>query len=271
MARCYACRRFSPADGSPALRQLLLGASQDKQLCILPPSTSVSKNHRSSSLIDRRTDAHNKQYIAKIPDELLNGIFTHALQSDVGRTGVSYTALALSTVSRRFHRIVQPLMYSTLDLSEHSLARPCLPIKLFHRTLKENPILGPMVRSLYAHVEYLLPNTGSSADFAIGIEILNLLPNLEEFQIQGGYEYPSTWPMIKNAVANWKRINRLRLVREDFSLLMPPVCELIVATPSLTSLELHGVGEGRDNPSHVVWTPPSKVSNIPLTLTPSSC
>jgi hypothetical protein len=230
----------------------------------------LSKTRYSPSVIDRPKGLPvDRQFITKIPDELLNEIFIHAVKTKVGRTGVSHTALSLSTVSRRFHRIVQPLMYKSLYLSGHSLARPCLAVKLLHRTLKENLALGQMVASLHVHVEYLLPSPASPAEFETGIGILSLLPNVEWFEIQGGYEHPCTWTMIRNAVANWKQIKRVCLIREDFSLLMPPVCELVMATPSLTTLELHGVGVGRDIPSPV-WTPPSKVSNLPLTLTLSS-
>lgn len=264
MPRCYACSRRSFTDRSPPLKQLRLGGSQDKQLCILPPSTSQSQKHYSPSITASRKDGPlNSHFITKIPDELLNEIFTHAVQSEVGQTGVFHTALALCTVSRRFHRIVQPHLYRCLNLSHHSLARPCLAVKLLHRTLKENPILGHVVTTLHVHVEFRLSNTTFQGDFAIGKEILSLVPNVEAFQIQGGYEYPPTWPMIQNAVMNWKQIRHVHLIREDFSLLMPPVFELVMATPSLTTLELHGVGEERGSTPRAVWSQPSKVSPLP--------
>jgi hypothetical protein len=250
MARCFACSRFSPR-GGPRFRQLLLGASQDGQLCILPPP---------APLVDPPLDT---PFITKIPDELLDKIFTHALKSELWTTGFYHTALALSTVSKDFHRIVQPLMYRTIHLSNHSLARPCLAVKQFHRTIKGNLALGSMVKILRVHVEYLLTNA-SEFEFMIGIELLGLLPNVESFDLHGGYEHPSTWPMIRNAVGNWPRIKHVGLSREDWSLLMPPVCELVMAIPSLNTLNLYGVSTPapRNSTSHAVWTPPSKVSTF---------
>jgi hypothetical protein len=249
MPRCFACSRFSPRD-SPPLRQLLLGATQDGQLCILPPSISV----------DGRKDAPlDTPFITKIPDELLDEIFTHALKNEFRRTEFNKTALVLSTVSKHFHRIVQPHMYRTIHLSGHSLVPPCLVIKQFHRTIKGNRALGSMVKTLLIHVECF--NIRSEAEFMIGIELLGLVPNVESFYLHGGYEYPSTWPMIRNAVGNWPRIRHVQLSREDFSLLMAPVCELVIATPSLSTLKLDGVStpDPRNSTSHAVWTPPSKV------------
>jgi len=273
MPRCYTCSRESLTDRSPPLKQLRLGGSQDKQLCILPPSTSQSPRHYSPSITASQKDCPlNSHFITKIPDELLNEIFTHAVQSEVGQTGAFHTALALCTVSRRFHRIVQPHLYRSLNLSHHSLAWPCRVVKLLHRTLKENPVLGHVVTTLHVHVKWLPSNTTFPVEFefAIGIEILSFVPNVEFFQIQGGYQYSPTWPMIQNAVMNWKHIRHVHLGRNGSSLLMPPVLELVMATPSLTTLELHGVGEERNITPRAVWSQPSKVSPLSLHFTPLS-
>ena len=227
--RCFACSRFAPRN-NPPFRQLLLGASQDGQLCILPKSMFVPET---PSL------PPGTPFITKIPDELLDEIFIHALKSEYWRAEFYKSALALSTVSKHFHRIVQPLMYRKIHLSEHNLAQPCLAVKQFYRTIKANRALGSMVKTLRVHVEY--PSTASEAEFMTGIELLGLLPNVESFDLHGGYEHPSTWPMIRNAVGNWPRIKHVGLSRQNWSLLMPPVCKLVMATPGLSTLNLDGV------------------------------
>jgi hypothetical protein len=263
MPRCFACSPFCFIE-SPPLKQLLLGASQDGQLCILPPSISVPQTKYPTSINRRKDPPLDTPFIAKIPDELLDEIFTHALGSELWRMEFYHTALVLSRVSKHFHRIVQPFMYRRINLSGHSLTRPCPAVKKFHRTIKGNRSLGSIVKTLRVHVEYLIQGPTSEAEFKVGIELLGWLPNLESFDLQGGYEYPSTWPMIRNAIANWPRIKHVELSREDFSLSMPPVCELVIATPSLSTLNLHGVYTPAliNSTSHTVWAPPSKVSTF---------
>jgi hypothetical protein len=106
-----------------------------------------------------------------------------------------------------------------------------------------------------------MPDTASEFDYNTPNEILNFLPNVESSDLHRGYEHPSTWSMIKTEIANWPRIKYVGLSREDFSLYMPPVCELVVATPSLRTLTLYGVyaPDRRSSTSHPIWTPLSKI------------
>lgn len=266
MSRCFACSRRVSHSESPGFRQLILGASKNGQLCIQPPSTSMPGTYGLST--DKLKDSPRKEsFVTRIPDELLHDIFTLSLGNDSNEQYLQsqyyHTALSLSTVSKHFHHILQPLMYRTINIGGHSLAQPCLAVKQLHRTMKENRALGSMVKTLRVHIDCL--STASEAEYKVATEILDLLPNVESFYFHGGFERPSTWPMIRNAIGNWARIKHVGLSREDFSLRMPPVCELVMATPNLMTLDLYGVyafdgSSGTSTTSHAVWTPPSKVA-----------
>jgi hypothetical protein len=259
MTRCYKCHRtgsaslLPPSDDRPR-KQLHLGPSPDGQLCVLPPTILVSSEGPKEPPL-------GTPFITRISDELLDEIFVHAIKSSGGwGVNIYHTALALSQVSKRFHRIVQPLMYRTIQLGEHSLVRPCRVVKQLHKTIKCNPALGSMVRTLRAHVEWGLRADYADADFQFASELLGWLPNVESFDLQGGYEHPSAWPMISNAVKNWHRLKSLLFSREDWTLKMPPICDLVLTTPSLTTLDLHGPGAPTDRNLCPLWMPPSKVS-----------
>jgi len=261
MTRCFSCRRTDPA-GRPSLgnnaprKQSLLGSSEDGQLCILPASTSSSVSGSR-----QKASPTSTPFITRISDELFDEIFIHAIKGSNVWGDTNYqTALALSGVSKRFHRIVQPLMYRTIHIGQHMLAPPCRAVRQLHRTMKFNKALGSMVRALGVHVDWGVSGNISDTEFEIGRELLGWLPNVDSFMIHGGYEHLSTWPMISNAVLNWPRLKSLLFSREDWTLGMPPVCDLILTTPNLTTLTLHGPG----GPSVVnlspLWVPPSKVS-----------
>jgi hypothetical protein len=263
MSSCFACSHQVSHSGSPGFRQLLLGASKNGELCIQPPSTSMPGTLHGLTT-DKQNDPPLKQsFVTRIPDELLNDIFTLSLGNEhYFQSEYYHTALSLSIVSKHFHHIVQPLMYRTINIGGHSLVKPCLAVKQLHRTVKENRALGSMVKTLYVHIDAY--SATSEAEYKVATEILDLLPNVESFDLHGGFEGPSTWPMIRNAIRNWARIKHVGLSREDFTLRMPPVCELIVATPNLMTLDLYGVyafhgSSGTSTTSYAVWTPPSKV------------
>jgi hypothetical protein len=230
MSPCNPCKRPPFAIYAPirqSLKQSLLGASLTGQLCILPPSISETSFHTT--------------FITQLSDELLNEIFTHALsgEQELRRPSFSQRALALSKVSKRFYRIVQPLMYNSIYLSNHYMAPPCIAVKLLHRTMKENQVLGSMVRRLFVHIDY--HTTVTDEKFTIGRELLSIFQNVEAFDLHGGYDRPSTWPMIKRAFKNWPRLMHITLSREYSGPLIVPVCEIILVTPSLKTMNLHGI------------------------------
>jgi hypothetical protein len=214
---------------------------------------------------DKRKDPPSKEnFFTGIPDELLDEIFTLSFVNEHYHQSKYYhTALSLSSVSKHFHNIVQPLMYQAINICEHNLVKPCLAVKQLHRTVKENRALGSMVKTLRVHIEPL--SNASEPEYKVATEILDLLPNVESFDLHGGFEGPPTWSMIRNAIGNWARIKHVSLSREDFTLRMLPVCELVMATPNLMTLDLYGVyafnsASGMTATSYAVSTLPSKVA-----------
>jgi hypothetical protein len=267
MARCLTCRQGLPQWAIESL----LSSSQDRQLCIPPPSAqphTILNRHQQQGI------PNELSYIDKIPNETLNEIVTYALPCKFASYSSYRTALALSLVCRRFHRIVQPLMYNTLDFSSHSLVQPCTAVKLLHRSMEENSALGPMVVCLLLHLEYRTPvlplDPIFEADFTIAKELMGWMENVEELEIQGGYGHPSTWPVMMDAARKWKRLRvvSLKRVKRDWSLLMTPVCEFFMATPSLTKLNLYGISSSRRQ-NNTLQTPPPKVRYTPASHLPS--
>ena len=129
--------------------------------------------------------------------------------------------------------------------------------------MKENQVLGSMVRRLSLHVEFL--TTASEDKFTIGRELLDSAQNVESFSLYGA-DRPSSWPMIKSAVKNWPRIKHitLSLSRDNWDLLTTPVCELILATPTLRTMTLHGgyAPSSPYNTSRLMSTPTTKVGTF---------
>ena len=262
-SKCYGCKK--PAFGSytpitESLQQSLLGASVDGQLRILPPSDALPI----ANYITQREFSLHTSFIARLSDELLNEIFIYALSGKLWRSRFPQRALTLSKVSKRFYRIVQPLMYSAIDLKSHNIAPPCKAATLLHRAMKENQALASMVRTLFVHIEYRTAGAGNS--FTIARELLDFVRNVESFELYGGYDRPKTWPMIKSAFKNWPRIKHVTLSMEKMDLFTTPVCELILATPSLRIMTLNGIFAPSlpYNTSRPVWTPATKVGTFIL-------
>jgi hypothetical protein len=257
MARCLTC-----GEGLSDLAiESLLYSAQERRLCISPPSAPphfVLNRHQQKELPNELSS------IDKIPDEILNDIVTHALPPKFARYNSYHTALALSLVCQRFHRIVQPLMYNTLNLSSHSLVYQCRVVRLLHRSMEANPALGAMVKCLLLYLDYrtsLFPvNIIFQVDFTIAKELMGWMENVEEINIQGGFVHPSTWPVMIDAAQKWKRLRDVSLKRVDgeWSMSMTPVFEFLMATPSLTKLSLYGVSPLRLQ-NNILQTPPSKV------------
>jgi hypothetical protein len=236
--RC-SCKRCSRGERD-FFRQLFLGASPDGQLCVLSHLPSPEKPYFIS--IDRRkAPALDAPSITKIPDELLSEIFTHAMKSEPGKTGCYHTALALSTVSKHLHRIVQPIMYRTIHLSGDCSSLPCLRVNHFHRTIKRNLALGPMVRTLRLYMgSDMTVGADVELDFLLERELLAFLPNVESLDMRGCFEHTRAWPMINNAIKNWPRLKHLKLLCESRFLLLPPIGVFVLATPNLQTLNIKG-------------------------------
>ena len=90
--------------------------------------------------------------ILKLPNELLSQISAIAMSYDRNEFNLRIykTALSLSIICRRFHPLVQPLLYKHISLGTFvGFVPPKLPAKRFYRTLKSNPPLRLLCESLY--------------------------------------------------------------------------------------------------------------------------
>ncbi len=186
-------------------------------------------------------------FIFKLPDELLNEIFTLAIRSDAESFGKGQyaSALTLSVICKRFSRIAQPLLYYNIFAGKSygsTLVPPKRSVKLLYRTLKAYPALGKLCKRLYLGIDDVRrpgPN-----DFVLANDLLPWLTNVRSLNIHGGFESMETWPTIRNALAHMPYIDDLTISREGCGLRLIDICRY-VNLPHLCNLYLHGIGNPR--------------------------
>ena len=81
-------------------------------------------------------------------------------------------------ICRRFHPLVQPLLYKHIFLGTFvGFVPPKLPAKRFYRTMKSNPSLRLLCERLHIHVDTMRPALKAD-DFLLANEILPWLRNV---------------------------------------------------------------------------------------------
>jgi hypothetical protein len=184
-----------------------------------------------------------ENYISRLPDELLNEIIGLAVRSSDRRYPTTYTpALISSVVCKRFNQLAVPFLYHDIDFntnSEGHIIPPGFMASRLHRTIKENPSLRPLCRSLNITVDSVKL---SAEDFHIAVELLFWLKNVRSFMINGGFLYGmETWPMLYHAFKYMPLITELSINRRYSNLILSPI--LAIKLPNLQSLRLSGVEE----------------------------
>jgi F-box-like len=187
--------------------------------------------------------------ILRLPNELLSQIFAIAIAYDQNGFGlrVYKTALSLSIICRRFHPLVQPLLYRHISLGTFvGFVPPKLPAKRFYRTMKSNPSLRLLCERLDIHVDAIRPNPKAD-DFLLANETLPWLRNVRTLHLHGGFDRADSWPMLLNAICHMPLIEDLSLSRETF--VGPSLIRIgsELELPRLRRLSLSGAMGGEEN------------------------
>jgi len=241
---CYSCRLKDPVPAEVArddgLIQYQLGASESGELSLIRPVVEKS----SGGFIE--TVPTRESWILGLPDELLDGIFAIAVvPSDNTWPRKHYAcALAISAVSKRFHRIIKSFLYHTARFPNScGIVPPCRPAIRFHRTMKDNTSLRPLCKALDVYVSDI-PGPKSMCDYDLANDLLSWLPNVKSFALQGGFgsgKARHTWALIQRAVEHMPLIENFTLHREDLSgLIVPPIIQHL-NLPNLKKLTLNGI------------------------------
>jgi hypothetical protein len=158
--------------------------------------------------------ALQEPFLHELPDELLDYIFTLAIESELRQVGYSTTryksALALSLTCRRFNLIVLPLLYhdptvasllapkgvTTFDTI--SLVPPTLSVQRFYRTIQENPARSVYCKRLQISISCdNIPDAEIPAEpFRLAKNVLPCLTSLRSLTIHGGFKFAETWELI---------------------------------------------------------------------------
>jgi hypothetical protein len=196
--------------------------------------------------------------ILRLPNELLSQIFAIAVAYDRNEFNLRIykTALSLSIICRRFHPLVQPLLYKHILLGTFvGFVPPKLPAKRFYRTMKSNPSLRLLCERLHIHVDTIRPNLKAD-DFMLANEILPWLRSVRILHLHGGFDHADSWPMLLNAICHMPLIEDLSLSRETF--VGPSLIRVSseLELPCLRRLSLSGAMGGEEDDTTSQFQPP---------------
>ncbi|KAK5659551.1 hypothetical protein OQA88_753 [Cercophora sp. LCS_1] len=195
--------------------------------------------------------------ILNLPDELLLDIFGHlftqppsTIPSDPETKRHRPDGAALPKVSRRFHRLATPGLYTHLDVNFND--SPSSATQL-HRTLSEHPSLRPYCRSL----RLTLPDPDadaaerdgdmtneelSQAATSMATDITTWLSNTRDLSITGYFTraetHAASWALVQHAGRNMPQLETLSLGKQVW---VERVCELLSEFKQLRTLEI-GLG-----------------------------
>lgn len=175
----------------------------------------------------------SESFLLRLPDELLAEIVLHACRFN--------SAISLVFVCRTFNRIAMPVLYRTLDFDGSlCLVPPSTPAKQLLRTLEENRSLGAFCKDLNISIA----EVDSGGNYAIASQLLKWFPNVQSFQIQGGFDRGNshdTWQLISKAMVHMPRITYVRICREgDDGLLVMSILKRL-NLPLLETLDIDGI------------------------------
>jgi hypothetical protein len=227
-------------------KQLLLGLSEIGYLTLIAPLLEDTSSSKEVADYTQDRLPIGEAFILRIPNELISKILSLVTVRPPYEWPRNYYGriLPLVTVCRRFNRIASPLLYHTA-IFENScgIVPPCLPARKFHRTVHENPMLRPYVKTLKLYIRDL-HHILSLDEYDIANDFMVWFPNVTSFKFQAGFangKRKYTWPMIAKGVKHMPSIREISLHREDFDGLL--ICDVIenLNIPSLRKLEIGGM------------------------------
>jgi hypothetical protein len=220
-------------------------------------SAQPQANKASRDRADRLHDAECE--IVKLPNELLHQILDlGADMSSIPWRNKCYTGIIeLIAVCKRFREVGTPILYHTVHFEKGcGNVPPCIPAKLFHRTMRENPLLRSLCKALYISI-FDRAGTRSWSDYKLTNELFTWLPNVNSFTINGGFDdghAEHTWTLIRNAIECMPFISEFSIGRTgNGGLTIPPIIEHLdlpgwkkFSVSGITGAEMDGYGNRED-------------------------
>lgn len=186
----------------------------------------------------------NSSPISNMPIELLNNILAYAVPEPdhLGRYWRRRQAIAatISLTSKRFHQIVQLMLYHTIhlaDIADFDLLPPGQNAKLFFRTIESNPALRGLCKNLTIRLD---SEELEEKDLSLCTSLLRWLPNVRSLKVHGGYLSES---LLRTALQSMPLVEKLRLSSSYEKVFLAQVCSHFVL-PQLRTLELRSPFEG---------------------------
>jgi hypothetical protein len=143
-------------------RQTHIGSKGAKSLIItdleLPYNPPTAGHETTNPTACALSPAHaNKTSILQLPEEILVSVVRFATDKALNCSPLDCEPIdktcvkALSRVCHKLRRIAQPLLFRNVAFGwpPNSAVPPCLTVRKFHRTLKENPQLREHCRYVF--------------------------------------------------------------------------------------------------------------------------
>lgn len=201
---------------------------------------------RDGGIVDADKPSPEKQFILRLPEEILHQIIRYAAAVEgirQKRSGYNYDLDFLGKLvitCRRLRRHTIPLMHRTLSLNGQATSRHgSKPLRL--------PLEEPTMSLFQVHCRELRvqihdESLPANAPFPLLRDLVCHLPNVRKLTVHGGYEgHPKeVWAFIQLALQNMPHVKSLELDREYWGLYLHDFFRHIESS-SLQSLHLHGV------------------------------
>jgi hypothetical protein len=233
---------------------------QQSEIGTLLSNKNKNKTHQSLASGNTIALAVPTMAILTLPDEILLEIFNNlsipppptAPSGDPKRC--SPEGVALLKVSRHFHRLATPGLYTHLDVhfSDADSGDRICSAALLHRTLSENPGLRPYCRTLRLTLpdpDYKIQGHASDQPSAavqnamwMAFDMTTWLENTRDLFINGYFIHPkthvATWDLVHSAGIHMPRLEKLSFGKQVW---IERVCEVLVEMKQLRTLEI-GIG-----------------------------
>ena len=177
----------------------------------------------------KHNSTNNQPSICGLSNELLNDIFLRSVVHPPGLPKPRYASLsALAMTCKRFHALATPLLYRSIDVEKkytsgsNQLVPPSDGFVHFHRTMKENPSLRTLCKSVI--FEIMSAPKATTENFTMADELLPWLMELRSLTVRGGFISEDAWPFLRNALQHLHTLKSVSLQGNRRDLKLQDIC-----------------------------------------------
>lgn len=194
-----------------------------------------------------------KDYISRLPDELLLYILDAASTTNRVSSGLKYK---LTLVNRRFYRLANPILYRSLIVEKNDIGddgHGGRYLELVHRALRENTLLRSLCRTVYFKINESLDIKAS--DVLLLKDISSWLTEVASLAVYEGFNHfdKSTWFLTRRALARMPLLRTISLRQEEgerglcISQIMKEMASLLPRLEHLEKLYINGITENEED------------------------